>query len=113
MGAVNPASENNFMNPSKRSIITVAFTVAIGGFLRSFDTTVSSGFVPFVKDSFNLTGISGDLQPGWVPFLSCGLPILVTLPFVVFVLRNQQQTAVILERLPRPQKRIPLAGTKE
>jgi len=100
------------MTYSRMYMISVALIVAIGGFLLGFDATVISGTVPFIQKYFDLTGVSGDLKLWWSAFLSCGLLILATLPFVVFVHRNQQQTVVILESRPGPQKRLPLAGTK-
>jgi MFS family permease len=57
------------MNQNQRYIISVALTVAIGGFLLGFDATVISGTVPFIKKYFDLAGISGDLKLGWA--VSC------------------------------------------
>lgn len=57
------------MTHSKRYIISVALTVAIGGFLLGFDATVISGVVPFIKEYFQLSGTTGDLKLGWA--VSC------------------------------------------
>ena len=57
------------MTQSKRYIVAVALTVAIGGFLLGFDATVISGAVPFIKDYFDLSGTTGDLKLGWA--VSC------------------------------------------
>ena len=100
------------MNQTERYIILVAQTVTICGFLLGFAATFISGTVPFIQKYFDLTGVSGDLKLWWSAFLSCFLPILAKLPFVVFVHRNQQQTVVTLEPRPGPQKRLPLEGTK-
>ena len=57
------------MNHSRKYIVLIALTVAIGGFLLGFDATVISGTVPFIKKYFDLTGTSGDLKLGWA--VSC------------------------------------------
>lgn len=54
---------------SKKYIISVALTVAIGGFLLGFDATVTSGTVPFIKKYFDQAVTSGDLRLGWA--VSC------------------------------------------
>lgn len=43
----------------------VALTVALGGFLLGFDATVISGVVPFIREYFALSGVSGDLKLGF------------------------------------------------
>src|SRR5687767_3738288 len=43
----------------------VALTVAIGGFLLGFDATVISGVVPFIREYFDLSGVSGDWKLGF------------------------------------------------
>ena len=57
------------MNQGKSYTVTVALIVAVGGFLLGFDATVISGAVPFIKNYFQLTGVSGDLKLGWA--VSC------------------------------------------
>lgn len=52
------------MKQGKLYTISVALTVAIGGFLLGFDATVISGAVPFIKDYFGLVGTSGDWKLG-------------------------------------------------
>jgi sugar porter (SP) family MFS transporter len=52
------------MNQGKLFTVTVAFIVAVGGFLLGFDATVISGAVPFIKHYFQLTGASGDWKLG-------------------------------------------------
>src|ERR1039458_8724650 len=59
----NPMARGNYY------MISVAFIVAIGGFLLGFDATVISGTVPFIKQYFDLTGTGGDLKLGWA--VSC------------------------------------------
>jgi MFS family permease len=54
---------------NNRYIVSVALTVAIGGFLLGFDATVIAGVVPFIKEYFQLTGTSGALKLGWA--VSC------------------------------------------
>jgi len=43
----------------------VALTVALGGFLLGFDATVISGVVPFIREYFELSGVSGDFKLGF------------------------------------------------
>src|SRR3990170_1956533 len=43
----------------------VAITVAIGGFLLGFDATVISGVVPFIREYFALSGVTGDWKLGF------------------------------------------------
>lgn len=57
------------MHQGKFYTTSVALIVAVGGFLLGFDATVISGAVPFLKDYFQLTGVSGDLKLGWA--VSC------------------------------------------
>ena len=52
------------MTHSKRYMILVALTVALGGFVWGFDATVISGAVPFIQKYFNLTGDRGDFLLG-------------------------------------------------
>ena len=75
------------MNQNSLYIILGGLTVVIGGFLLGFGAA-------------GISGSGRNPRLGWRAFPSYGLPILATLPFVVYVLRNQQQTAVILERHP-------------
>jgi MFS transporter, SP family, arabinose:H+ symporter len=49
----------------KLNVGFVALTAAIGGLLLGFDATVISGVVPFIREYFALTGVSGDLKLGW------------------------------------------------
>lgn len=42
----------------------VALTVALGGFLLGFDATVISGVVPFIREYFSLSGVSGEFKLG-------------------------------------------------
>lgn len=56
------------MKQGKFYTVAVALTVAIGGFLLGFDTTVISGAVPFIKDYFALTGTSGDWKLVLAPY---------------------------------------------
>jgi hypothetical protein len=100
MIVVNPASTNSFVNQNRLHLVSVALSVALGGFLLGFGDA-------------GLSGTGGNPRLGFRAFPSYGLLILATLPFVVYVLRNQQQTAVILKRLPRPQRRLPSAGAKQ
>ncbi len=100
MNDVNPATANSFMNENKRYPIWVALTVALGGCLLGFVAT-------------GIAGTGADQRLGWGVFTSCGFPILATPAFVVYGLRNQQQTVVILERLCRPLRRLTVAGAKE
>lgn len=53
------------MQPGKLNIGFVALTVALGGFLLGFDATVISGVVPFIREYFSLSGVSGDLKLGF------------------------------------------------
>ena len=53
------------MKHSKRYIILAALTAAIGKFLRGFDASVLPVPVPFIRKCFGLTGVRGDLEPGW------------------------------------------------
>jgi MFS family permease len=52
------------MTHSKRYMILVALTVALGGFVWGFDATVISGAVPFIQKYFELTGDRGDFLLG-------------------------------------------------
>jgi MFS family permease len=52
------------MTHSKRYMILVALTVALGGFVWGFDATVISGAVPFIQKYFQLTGDRGDFLLG-------------------------------------------------
>jgi MFS family permease len=52
------------MTNSKRYMILVALTVALGGFVWGFDATVISGAVPFIQKYFKLTGDRGDFLLG-------------------------------------------------
>jgi MFS family permease len=52
------------MTHSKRYMILVALTVALGGFVWGFDATVISGAVPFIQKYFQLTGVQGDFLLG-------------------------------------------------
>ena len=52
------------MTHSKRYMILVALTVALGGFVWGFDATVISGAVPFIQKYFQLTGERGDFLLG-------------------------------------------------
>lgn len=51
--------------PGRLNIGFVALTVALGGFLLGFDATVISGVVPFIREYFDLSGVSGDLKLGF------------------------------------------------
>jgi len=53
------------MQQGRLNIAYVALTVAMGGFLLGFDATVISGVVPFIRDYFALSGVSGDLKLGF------------------------------------------------
>src|SRR5262245_64973304 len=53
------------MAQGRQSIVAVALTVALGGFLLGFDAAVISGVGPFIREYFGLTGTSGDLKLGW------------------------------------------------
>lgn len=101
------------MNQTERYIILFAQIVTVWGFLLGLDATFTSGTNPFIKNYHELTGSGVELKLGWSALLSCGLPILAALSFTVLVLQNQQQPAVILKRPPGPQRRLPLAGSKE
>jgi MFS family permease len=52
------------MTHSKRYMILVALTVALGGFVWGFDATVISGAVPFIQKYFQLSGDRGDFLLG-------------------------------------------------
>jgi hypothetical protein len=104
---------NQFMNQTHRYNLLVTQSVGIGYFLLGFAATFISGTVPFMNEHLDLNRVSGDLKLGWSAVLSCGLPIMVTLTGMLFFLWNHQQTAVILERLPRPRRRLPSGGANE
>src|SRR5688572_9640099 len=53
------------MLQGRLNIAYVALNVAMGGFLLGFDATVISGVVPFIRDYFSLSGVSGDLKLGF------------------------------------------------
>ena len=53
------------MVQGRLNIAFVALTVALGGFLLGFDATVISGVVPFIREYFALSGVSGDLKLGF------------------------------------------------
>jgi len=57
------------MTQGRSYTVSIALIVAVGGFLLGFDATVISGAVPFIKNYFQLTGVSGDLKLGWA--VSC------------------------------------------
>ncbi len=101
------------MNQTRCYNFLAAQSAGIGCFLLGFAATVIWGTVPFMNEQLDLNRVSGDLRLGWSAVPSCGLPILATLTVTVFFLRNHQQTAVILERLPRPRRRLPSAGANE
>ncbi len=50
------------MLPGRLNIGFVAITVAIGGFLLGFDATVISGVVPFIREYFALSGVTGVME---------------------------------------------------
>lgn len=52
------------MVPGRLNIGFVALTVALGGFLLGFDATVISGVVPFIREYFALSGVSGEFKVG-------------------------------------------------
>jgi MFS family permease len=52
------------MTHSKRYMVLVALTVALGGFVWGFDATVISGAVPFIQKYFQLSGDQGDFLLG-------------------------------------------------
>ena len=52
------------MKPTRRYLLLVALSVALGGFVWGFDATVISGAVPFIQKYFNLAGDRGDVLLG-------------------------------------------------
>jgi SP family arabinose:H+ symporter-like MFS transporter len=52
------------MAQGRLNIGFVAMTVALGGFLLGFDATVISGVVPFIREYFSLSGVSGEFKVG-------------------------------------------------